>query len=151
MTAAVHDQHLAICADHLRAALTGEKIVFRAMQALRHLMAAVAPGYALNSDLAGEVSRMLFLVAPRLSEAVAGRIAPEHIFFALGCANNAMTCTTAPRCWDLVVYTSVLETDLKALLLRDMIMEGGQVDLAHMLARSSQAAPSVLAAAPSVH
>lgn len=142
MTAALsdHDQHLAICAEHLRAVLTGEKVAYRTMQGMRRLLSAVAPGYALDPALKAEVSALLFAIVPLVNESVAGRMTPEHVAFSLGCANGVMDCMTAPRRWHLIAYAALLEAELKAMILRDRIVEDGDPDLVQMIHRNTHIA-----------
>jgi hypothetical protein len=134
---AAHNQHLSVCADYLRAALRAENPIPNTMQGLCHLMAAVAPGLPLEPGLKAEVSTLLFGIAPIVTEAMSGRMTAENIAFSLGCANASMDCTTAPRCLHLVLYTGVLEADLKSALLRDEIIKGGEPDLIEMLRRNA--------------
>lgn len=135
-----HNQHLGVCADYLRAALSADKTILNTMQALRHPMAAVVPGLSLEPCLKAEVSALLFGIAPIVTEAVSGRLTAEHVAFSLGCANATMDCKAEPRRWHLILYTSVLEADLKSILLRDKIIEGGERDLTEMLRRNAQVA-----------
>lgn len=139
------DQHLTQAAYHLRKVIDGDKPLLAGAQGLWSLMGALAPGWALDPQLAGEVSRLLFAVAPSLAEAAVGRLAPEHVYTALGTASAAMTCMEAPRRFDLIAYTAVLEAEMRALHLRDVITAGSQIDLAVTLSRNPTIAAPFLA------
>lgn len=136
MTAAVHDQHLAQAVDHLRAAIDGNKPLLDGAQGLRSLINRLVLDPPIDPQSVGEMSQLLFAVAPRIADAAAGRIAPEHIFTALGCGSAAMTCRDAPRYLDLIAYVAVLEAEIRALYLRDMIAAGSQADLVDTLDRN---------------
>lgn len=152
MTAmADHDRHLAICADHLRAATDGDKPLLAGAQGLRSLLSALASGQPLDPQLVGETTRLLFAVAPRIADAASGRLAPEHCYTALGCANAALTCREASRRFDLIAFAAVLEAEIRALHLRDMITAGSQIDLAVALFRNPVVAPPYLAGSLTVH
>ncbi|THF59864.1 hypothetical protein [Ollibium composti] len=136
MTAVAHDQHLAQAADYLRAAAEGEKPLLDGALGLRSLFNSLASGQPLDPQLAGEVSRLLFAAAPRIAEVAAGRLAPEYVFVALGCASAAMGNVDAERLRGLMAFAAILEAEIRALFLRDMIAAGGQADLADALSRN---------------
>lgn len=148
---ATADQHLAQAIDHLRAAVAGDKPLLKCAQALRSLLTVLASGHRLDPHLAGEVSRLLFAVAPRIAEAAAGRIAPEHVYTALGCASAALTCMEVPRRFDLIAYAAILEGEIRALHLRDIVTARGQPDLAASLSRNPVVAAPYLAGPLTVH
>jgi len=151
MTAAAHDQHLSQAADHLRAAIAGDKPLLDGAQGLRSLLYALVPGQTLDPQLVGEVSRLLFAVAPRIADVAAGRLAPEHCYVALGCACAALTCMDTPRRFDLIAYTAILEAEIRALHLRDYISAGSQIDLSAALSRNPVIAGPYLAGPLTVH
>jgi hypothetical protein len=136
MTAAIHDQHLAQAADCLRAAITGEKPLLDGAQGLRSLIYSLASGQPLDPQLAGEVSRLLFAAAPRIADAATGRIPPEHVYMALGCACAALTCMDAQCLGALIAFAVILEAEIRVLFLRDMIAAGNQFDLTVALSRN---------------
>lgn len=136
MTAAAHDQHLAQAADHLRAAIAGEKPLLDGALGLRSLFNSLASGQPIDPQLAGEVSRLLFAAAPRIADAASGRLAPEHIFVALGCASAAMGNVDAERLRALMAFAAILEAEIRALHLRDYLAAGSQIDLAVALSRT---------------
>lgn len=148
---ATADQHMAQAIDHLRAAVAGDKPLLNGAQALRSLLIVLAAGVPLDPQMAGETSRLLFAAAPRIVDAAAGRIAPEHVYTALGCASAAMTCMEAPRRFDLIAYAAVLEAEIRALHIRDIITTRGQVDLVEMLFRNPVVAAPYLAGPLTVH
>ena len=151
MTAATHDQHLAQAADHLRAAIAGDKPLLDGAQGLRSLTYALATGQPFDPQLAGEFSRLLFAVAPRIADAASGRLAPEHVYIALGCACAAMTCMDAERLRGLLAFAAILEAEIRALFLRDMIAAGSQIDLAVALSRNPVIAAPYMAGAMTAH
>lgn len=139
------DAYLARSADYLRKAIEAESPLLSTMLGLRDLMTVLAAGQPISTEAAAEISGLLFAVAPRVAEAVSGRLTAEHTFFALGCGNAAIGCTDTDRRNDLIAYVALLETEIKAIFLRDRITTGGQMDLARMIARNPQsAAPFVL-------
>jgi hypothetical protein len=151
MTAAVHDQHLAQAADHLRAAVAGEKPLLDGALGLRSLIYSLGSGQSLDPQLAGEVSQLLFAAAPRIADAASGRLTPEHVYTALGCACAALTCMNAERLRDLLAFTAILEAEIRALFLRDMIAAGSQIDLAAALSRTPVVAAPYLAGPLTAH
>lgn len=150
-TAAAHDQHLAQAADHLRAAIAGEKPLLDGAQGLRSLTYALGSGQPLDPQLAGEIAQLLFAAAPRLADAASGRLAPEHVYTAMGCACAAMTCMDAERLRGLMAFAAILEAEIRALFLRDMIAAGSQIDLAAALSRTPVIAAPYLAGPMTAH
>lgn len=151
MTAASFNHYLAQTIDYLRSAVAGGKPLLAGAQGVRSLLTVLAAGDPIDPQFAGETSRLLFAVAPRIADAAAGRIAPEHIYTALGCASAAITCTDAPRRFSLIAFTAVLEAEIRALHLRDMIAASGQNDLVDALSRNPVVAPPYLVGLQTVH
>jgi hypothetical protein len=151
MTAAAHDQHLAQAADHLRAAAEGEKPLLTGALGLRSLFYSLGSGQSPDPQLAGEIAQLLFAAASRIAEASAGRLAPEHVYTAMGCACAAMTCMDAERLRGLMAFAAILEAEIRALHLRDYLAVGSQTDLAAALSRNPVIAAPYGVGAMTVH
>lgn len=126
--------------EHLSTATLSQKATLACANGLRAAINAAGMG-ALDPALTAEVSRLLFAVAPCLAEQTAGRLAPEHVFHSLGCMNAALTSSDPDRFAWLLASAAVLENELRALHLRDMIATSGQLDLAAAIVRNPVTAP----------
>lgn len=115
---------------HLHNAVKGDESVLACTQGLRFLILGVSPGEALDPALSSEASRLLFASAPRVAEQTAGRLSADHVFLGLGCANASLSCRDPERFVGLMTFAALLEAELRALHLRDVITAGSQRDLA---------------------
>lgn len=120
---------------HLNTSIASEKAILACAQGLRATINAAGMG-ALDPALTAEASRLLFAVAPRVAEQTAGRLAPEHVFFSLGCMAGALATPDRDRFFWLLASAAVLENELRALHLRDLIATSDQADLASAIVRN---------------
>lgn len=131
--------HLQLAIQKLGSAVEGSNTLLSCAEALHNLISA-AGICSLDPAVCADAQRLLFAVAPRLAAATAGRLAPEHVFHTLGCASAALSCTSADRYVWLLASVRVLESELRALHLRDMIVTCDYADLAQAIARNPLAA-----------
>lgn len=129
------NEHLNEAIHHLSNAIASDKAPLSCAQGLRALTNAAGVG-SLDPALTAEASRLLFEVAPRVSDQMAGRLAQEHVFHSLGCMNAALTTPDRDRFPWLLAAAAVLENELRALHLRDMIATSNQPDLASAIVRN---------------
>jgi hypothetical protein len=123
----------------LNIAAEGKNVLLHCAEGLNALIAAASLG-GLDPALSADAQRLLFASAPQVADETAGRLAAEHIFHSLGCANAALTCADADRFVWLLATARVLESELRALHLRDLVVASSQLDLAHALSRNPLAA-----------
>ncbi len=123
----------------LNSAAEGKNVLLHCAEGLNALIAAASLG-GLDPALSADAQRLLFASAPQVADETAGRLAAEHIFHSLGCANAALTCADADRFVWLLATARVLESELRALHLRDLVVASSQLDLAHALSRNPLAA-----------
>lgn len=131
--------YLEIAVAKLSSAAEGDNVLLHCAEGLNALIAAASLG-GLDPALSADAQRLLFAAAPQVAAETAGRLAPEHIFHSLGCANAALTCTDLDRYVWLLATARVLESELRALHLRDLVVASSQLDLAHALSRNPLAA-----------
>lgn len=134
--------HLFQAADQLRKAISSDKPLIPTAKALRSIILAMTSQDTVDPTDVSEVSRLLFAVAPNLAAATAGRLAPEHVYQALGYSTAALTCIETPRCFELLAFVALLEFELRTLALRDALISGTQMDLAIAVARNPFTAAS---------
>lgn len=130
---------LEIAVSKLNSAADGKNVLLHCAEGLNALIAAASLG-GLDPALSADAQRLLFAAAPQVAAETAGRLAAEHIFHSLGCANAALTCADADRFVWLLATARVLESELRALHLRDLVVASSQLDLAQALSRNPLAA-----------
>lgn len=126
---------LELAVSRLSSAAEGKNVLHHCAEGLNALIAAASLG-GLDPALSSDAQRLLFASAPQVAAETAGRLAPEHIYHALGSANAALTCTDLDRFVWLLATARVLESELRALHLRDLVVACSQLDLAHAIIRS---------------
>lgn len=134
----------------LNSAAEGKNVLLHCAEGLNALIAAASLG-GLDPALSADAQRLLFASAPQVAAETAGRLAPEHIFHSLGCANAALTCTDLDRYVWLLATARVLESELRALHLRDLVVACSQVDLAQAIACNPLAAATLHAGPLTMH
>lgn len=139
MTVPMTIQHLAVCADCIERGLSNADVLTSISTALQHLIAARADGDHVAVDASARVSGLIFAIAPRVAEAATGRLAPEHVFFGLGCASALLNCADDQRRLALIAYVALLRSELLSLTLRDFLTGCAQPDIATMIARNPAA------------
>lgn len=120
-------------------AAEGNNVLLACAEGLHALINAAGLG-GFDPALSADAQRLLFAAAPQVAAETAGRLAPEHIYHSLGCANAALTCVDVDRYVWLLASARVLESELRALHLRDLVMACNQVDLAQAIACNPLAA-----------
>lgn len=130
---------LEIAVSKLSSAAEGKNVLLHCAEGLNALIAAASLG-GLDPARSADAQRLLFATAPQVAAETTGRLAPEHIFHSLGAANAALTCTDLDRYVWLLATARVLESELRALHLRDLVVACSQVDLAHAISRNPLAA-----------
>lgn len=139
MTVSTPNQYLAACADCLERGLSHAEVLTPVTTALQHLISARAGGGLVALDVSSRVTGLVFAIAPRVAEAAAGRLAPEHIYFGLGCASALLGCADDQRRFALIAYVALLRSELLSLTLRDYLTGCAQPDIATMVARNPAA------------
>ncbi|MGX5718564.1 hypothetical protein [Shinella zoogloeoides] len=130
---------LQVAIDKLSLAAEGQNVLLSCSDGLHALIKAASLG-SLDPALYANAQRLLFATAPRVAAETVGRLAPEHIYHSLGCANAALTCVEPDRYIWLLASARVLASELIALHLRDLVMSCNQIDLAHAIACNPLAA-----------
>lgn len=120
-------------------AAEGKNCLLTCAEGLHALINAAGLG-GLDPALSADAQRLLFAAAPQVAAETAGRLAPEHIYHSLGCANAALTCVDLDRYVWLLASARVLESELRALHLRDLVATCTQADLADAISRTPLAA-----------
>lgn len=133
------DDHLAICADYLERGLSGHDVLTAIASALQYLITAKGEGQLVGLEAATRVTGLIMAIAPRVAEAAAGRLAPEHIYFGLGCASALLGCSNDRRRFALIAYVALLRSELLSLTLRDFLTASSERDIATMIARNPAA------------
>ncbi len=123
----------------LQSAAEGKSTLLNCADGINTLIAAANQG-GLDPALRADAQRLLFAAAPQVAAETAGRLAPEHVFHSLGCVNAALTCLDLDRYVWLLASARVLENELRALNLRDLVVACNQPDLAHAICRNPLAA-----------
>lgn len=131
---------LQIAIDKLRSATEGRLTLLNCADGINTLLAAANRG-GLDPTLCNEAQRLLFAVAPQVVAETAGRLSPEHVAHSLGCVNAALTCVDFDRYVWLLASARVLESELRALNLRDLVEACNQPDLALSIAQNPFIAP----------
>ncbi|MFN4205896.1 MAG: hypothetical protein ACK4HG_05830 [Agrobacterium albertimagni] len=139
MSTKTGNECLEIAVSKLNSAAEGKNVLLHCAEGLNALIAAASLG-GLDPALSADAQRLLFTAAPQVAAETAGRLAAEHIFHSLGCANAVLTCTDLDRFVWLLATARVLESELRALHLRDLVVASSQLDLAHALSRNPLAA-----------
>lgn len=138
---------LQVAIDKLSSAAEGKSALLACAEGLNALIAAANQG-GLDPALCADAQRLLFSAAPQVAAEAAGRLAPEHVFHSLGAANAALACTDLNRYVWLLATTRVLESELRALHLRDLVEACNQVDLAQAIACSNPFAAAAFRIGP---
>lgn len=139
MSTKTGNECLEIAVSKLNSAADGKNVLLHCAEGLNALIAAASLG-GLDPALSADAQRLLFAAAPQVAAETAGRLAAEHIFHSLGCANAVLSCADADRLVWLLASTRILESELRALHLRDLVVASSQLDLAHALSRNPLAA-----------
>lgn len=139
MSTKTGNECLEIAVSKLSSAAEGKNVLLHCAEGLNALIAAASLG-GLDPALSADAQRILFAAAPQVAAETAGRLAAEHIYHALGSANAALTCTDLDRFVWLLATARVLESELRALHLRDLVVASSQIDLAHAISRNPLAA-----------
>lgn len=139
MSTKTGNECLEIAVSKFSSAAEGKNALLHCAEGLNALIAAASLG-GLDPALSSDAQRLLFAAAPQVAAETAGRLAAEHIFHSLGCANAALSCTDLDRFTWLLASTRILESELRALHLRDLVVASSQLDLAHALSRNPLAA-----------
>jgi hypothetical protein len=106
---------------------------------------------SIDPTLRADAQRLLFAAAPQVAAETAGRLAPEHVYHSLGCANAALTCTELDRYVWLLASARVLASELIALHLRDLVVACNQADLSLAIACNPLAAAAFHAGPLTTH
>jgi|GEM_PF-4331733 hypothetical protein len=130
---------LQIAISKLSNAAEGNNVLLACAEGLHALINAAGLG-GLDPAQSADAQRLLFAAAPQVAAETAGRLPPEHIYHSLGCANAALTCVDVDRYVWLLASARVLESELRALHLRDLVATCTQADLADAISRAPLAA-----------
>lgn len=130
---------LQVAISKLSSAAEGKNALLTCAEGLNALIAATSMG-GLDPVLTSDAQRLLFRTAPQVAAETEGRLPAEHVFHSLGCANAALTCVDLDRYVWLLASARVLESELRALHLRDLVATCSQADLAHAICRNPLAA-----------
>jgi hypothetical protein len=141
---------LQIATDKLSLAAEGKNVLLSCADGLHALINAASIG-PIDPTLRADAQRLLFAAAPQVAAETAGRLAPEHVFHALGCANAALTCTELDRYVWLLASARVLASELIALHLRDLVVTCNQADLSLAIACNPLAAAAFHAGPLTTH
>lgn len=141
---------LQVAIDKLSLAAEGKNALLSCADGLHALINAASVG-SIDPALRADAQHLLFAAAPQVAAETAGRLAPEHVYHSLGCANAALTCVDLDRYVWLLASTRVLASELTALHLRDLVMACNQLDLANAIACNPLAAAAFHAGPITTH
>ena len=150
MSAMTGNELLQVAIDKLNLAAEGKNVLLSCSDGLHALINAASVG-SIDPTLRADAQRLLFAAAPQVAAETAGRLAPEHVYHSLGCANAALTCVDLDRYVWLLASTRVLASELIALHLRDLVGTCNQPDLAHAISRNFLAAAAFHAGPITTH
>ncbi len=150
MSTKTGNECLEIAVSKLSSAAEGRNALLACAEGLHALINAAGLG-GLDPVLCADAQCLLFAAAPHVAAETAGRLAPEHIFHSLGCANAALTCVDLDRYVWLLATARVLESELRALHLRDLVVACNQIDLAQAIACNPLAAATFHAGLMTMH
>lgn len=150
MSAMTGNELLQIATDKLSLAAEGKNVLLSCADGLHALINAASIG-SIDPTIRADAQRLLFAAAPQVAAETAGRLAPEHVYHSLGCANAALTCVDLDRYVWLLASARVLASELIALHLRDLVMGCGQADLAQAIACNPLAAAAFHAGPMTTH
>lgn len=150
MSAVTGNELLQVAIDKLSLVAEGKNVLLSCVDGLHALINAASVG-SIDPALRADAQRLLFAAAPQVAARTAGRLAPEHIYHSLGCANAALTCVEPDRYVWLLASARVLASELIALHLRDLVVACNQADLSLAIACNPLAAATFHAGPMTTH